>query len=77
MGKILDSFNTTDGEMGKVCTGANGSPQNLSKYFIKSSVCKVNAESALKDMKITPLETKYQINWQLFLKENIQNACLK
>lgn len=45
MGKILDIFNTTDGEMGNVCTGTNGSPQNLSLYLIKSSVCEVAPES--------------------------------
>lgn len=68
MGKILDIFNTTDGEMGNVCTGTNGSPQNLSLYFIKSSVCVVAPESIwalkthLKCLKITELETKYYLS---------------
>lgn len=39
MGKIRDIFNTTDGErLGNVFTGPNGSPQNLSLYFIKSGL---------------------------------------
>lgn len=77
MGKILDIFNTTDGEMGNVCTGTNGSPQNLSLYFIKSSVCEVAPESIwalkthLKCLKITELETN-QIKWQLFLRKCIE-----
>lgn len=80
MGKILDIFNTTDGEMGNVCTGTNGSPQNLSLYLIKSSVCEVAPESIwalkthLKCLKITELETKYKIKWQLFLRKYIEKA---
>ncbi len=69
------TFLTQQTEMGNVCTGTNGSPQNLSLYFIKSSVLAPESIWALKThlkcLKITELETKYKIKWQLFLRKYI------